>query len=104
MIYIVNNNVFRTPHDVRDYIVDHLGDTYFKKMINEKYGQIEICGENYLASDILYKLGSLAYLLERDKFYNDNDNGIGNDIENVVEDMNEFDTVYLYDFKVISVP
>lgn len=104
MKYVVNNNVFKTSQDVKIYILKHSGDTYFKEMLNEKYGQIEICGKNYLASDILCKLSPLTYQYEKDKFYNDNDNGIGNDIENVVENMNEFDTVYLYDFKVVSIP
>lgn len=104
MRYVVNNNVFRTPQDVKIYILKRSGDTYFKEMLNEKYGQIEICGKNYLASDILCKFSPLTYQCEKDKFYNDNDNGIGNDIENVVESMNEFDTVYLYDFKVVSIP
>ena len=104
MRYVVNNNVFKTPYDVKIYILDHLRSKYFEKMLNEKYGQIEICGKNYLASHILHKLSPLTYQCERDKFYNDNDNGIGNDIENVVENMNEFDTVYLYGFKVVGSP
>lgn len=104
MRYVVNNNVFRTPQDVKIYILKCSGDKYFKEMLNEKYGQIEICEKNYLASDILRTLSPLTYQYEKDKFYNDNDNGIGNDIENVVENMNEFDTVYLYGFKVVSIP
>ena len=104
MRYVVNNNVFKTPHDVRFYIVNHSGETYFKEMLNEKYGQIEICGKYYLASYILRELSPLTYQYEKDKFYNNTDNGIGNDIENVVESMNEFDTVYLYNFKVVSIP
>lgn len=103
MKYIVNNKIFRTPQDVKTYILKHSRDTYFKEMLNEKYGQIEICGKNYLASDILCKLSPSTYKYEKDKFY-DNDNEIGNDIENVIEIMNEFDTVYLYDFKVVSIP
>ena len=104
MRYVVNNNVFETPHDVKIYILDHLRSKYFEKMLNEKYGQIEICGKNYLASDILRKLNPSIYQYEKDKFDIDNDNGIGNDIENVVENMNEFDTVYLYGFKVVGSP
>lgn len=104
MRYVINNNVFKTPQDVKIYILKHSGDTYFKEMLNEKYGQIEICGKNYLASNILRTLSPSTYQYEKDKFYNDNENGIGNDIENVVENMNEFDTVYLYDFKVVSIP
>ena len=104
MRYVVNNNVFETPYDVKIYILDHLRSKYFEKMLNEKYGQIEICGKNYLASDILRKLNPSIYQYEKDKFDIDNDNGIGNDIENVVENMNEFDTVYLYGFKVVVSP
>ena len=104
MRYVVNNNVFKTPYDVKIYILDHLRSKYFEKMLNEKYGQIEICGKNYLASDILRKLNPSIYQYEKDKFDIDNDNGIGNDIENVVENMNEFDTVYLYGFKVVGSP
>ena len=102
MRYVINNNVFKTPHDVRIYIVNHSGETYFKEMLNEKYGQIEICGKIYLASYILRELSPLTYQYEKDKFFNDFYND--NDIENVIENMNEFDTVYLYDFKVISIP
>ena len=102
MRYIVNDNVFKTPYDVKIYILSLSGEAYFKEMLNEKYGQIEICGKNYLASDILRKLSPLIYQYEEDKF--DNDNGIGNDIENIVENMNEFDTVYLYGFKVFGSP
>ena len=104
MRYVINNNVFKTPHDVRVYIVDHSGEKYFKEMLNEKYGHIEICGKNYLASHILRKLSPLTYQCEKDNFYNDNVNGIGNDIEKIIENMNEFDTVYLYDFKIVSIP
>ena len=98
MRYVVNNNVFETPHDVKNYILDHLRSKYFEKMLNEKYGQIEICGKNYLASDILRKLNPSIYQYEKDKF------DIDNDIENVVENMNELDTVYLYGFKVVGSP
>lgn len=104
MKYVVNNNVFKTPQDVKIYILKYSGDKYFKEMLNEKYGQIKICEKNYLASDILRTLSPLTYQCEKDKFYNDNENGIGNDIENIVENMNEFDTVYLYGFKVVSIP
>ena len=104
MRYVVNDNVFETSHDVKIYILDHLRSKYFEKMLNEKYGQIEICGKNYLASDILRKLNPSIYQYEKDKFDIDNDNGIGNDIENVVENMNEFGTVYLHGFKVVGSP
>ena len=102
MRYVINNNVFETPHDVKIYILDYLRSKYFEKMLNEKYGKIEICGKNYWASDILCKLSPLIYQHEKDKF--DNDNEIDNNIENVVENMNEFDTVYLYGFKVVGSP
>lgn len=104
MKYVVNNNVFNTPQDVKIYILKYSGDKHFKEMLNEKYGHIEICGKNYLASDILRNFNPSIYQYEKDKFYNNNENGIGNDIENVVENMNEFDTVYLYNFKVVSIP
>ena len=104
MRYVIYNNVFKTPHDVKIYILEHSGDRYFKEMLNEKYGQIAICGKNYQASHILRKLAPLTYQCEKDKFYNDIEDGIGNDIENVVGHMNEFDTVYLYDFKIVSIP
>lgn len=104
MRYIINNNVFKTPYDVKIYILSLSGEIYFKEMLNEKYGQIEICEKNYLASDILRKFSPLTYQCEKNKFINDNDIGIGNDIENVVENMNEFDTVYLYGFKVVGSP
>lgn len=102
MKYVVNNNVFETPYDIKIYILDHLRGKHFEKMLNEKYGQIEICGKNYLASDILCKLSPSIYQHEKDKF--DNDIEIGNEIENVVENMNELDTVYLYGFKVVGSP
>lgn len=104
MKYVVNNNVFETPNDVRVYILYHSKDKYFEKMLNEKYRQIEICGRNYLASTIFRKFSPLTYQYEKDKFYNDNDNEISNNIENVIENMNEFDTVDLYGFKVVSIP
>ena len=106
MRYVVNNNIFETSHDVKIYILDHLRSKYFEKILNEKYGKIEICGKNHWASDILRKLNPLIYQHEKDKFDDkfDNDDGIDNDIENVVENMNEFDTVYLYGFKVVGSP
>lgn len=61
MRYVVNNNVFRKDSDVKEHILNCVGDEYFKRMIDEKYGEIKIFDAYYKASDIIYTMQKWAY-------------------------------------------
>ena len=54
MRYVIGNNVFRKASDVKECILDCVGEKYFKRMIDEKYGEIKIFDAYYKASDIIY--------------------------------------------------
>lgn len=100
MRYVVNDHVFCKTSDVKEYILNRVGDVYFKKMIDQKYGEIKIFNRCYKASYIFYGVNRQDYEDKRKNFYKEK----GNEIENNIVHMNEFEDIYVYGFKIISIP
>lgn len=100
MRYVVNNYVFCKASDVKEYILNCVGEKYFKRMIDEKYGEIKIFDLCYKASDVFYKVNRQSYECKRKDFYKEK----GNLFEDIIVNMNEFENIYLYGFKIISIP
>ena len=65
MRYVVGNNVFLKASDVKEYIFNCVGEKYFKRMIDEKYGEIKIFDLCYKASDVFYKVNRQSYECKR---------------------------------------
>ena len=100
MRYVIGSNVFRKASDVKEYILNCVGEKYFKRMIDEKYGEIKFFDCCYKASYVFYKVNKPDYECKRKEFYKEK----GNAIENNIVNMNEFEDMYLYGFKIISIP
>lgn len=100
MRYVINNNVFCKASDAKEYILNYVGEKYFKRMIDEEYGEIKIFNAYYKASDIIYTMQKWAYKIYKKSFYEEK----GKIIENTVADMNEFEDIYLYGLRIISIP
>lgn len=100
MRYVVNDNVFRKASDAKEYILNCVGEKYFKKMIDEKYGEIKFFDRCYKASYVFETINQKYYECKREDFYKEK----GNVIENNIADMNEFEDIYLCGFRIISIP
>lgn len=100
MKYVINNNIFKTSSEATLYILDHMNNKKFDKMLDRKYGEIEIFGKYYDISYIFYKVDKDSYDRQKKIFYHE----LYDEVENVIECMNEFNNVNVYGINVYCVP
>ena len=84
------------PDDVAQLIIDDLDDDAYDDMLDECYGEVEICGMTYSPSYALYNLDPVAYRCGRDDYY---DSFYG-DIVYELGRMDYGDTEYFYGYTV----
>lgn len=100
MRYVIGNNVFCKASDAKEHILNCVGEKYFRRMIDEKYGEIKFFDRCYKASYVFETINQKYYECKREDFYKEK----GNVIENNIANMNEFEDIYLYGFRIISIP
>ena len=93
-----NVKVFDTANEVAEYITEHMNDEVYDDMLDECYGEIEICGYSYSASVALYRVDEVAYKCGRNDYYD----SLASDIAYDVERMDDEEEQEFYDFTVTA--
>lgn len=97
-MYIVDDYVeFETAEEAAEYIIDHLNDEPYDDMLDELYGEIDICGYSYFASVALYKLDEIAYRCGKNDYYD----SLCYDLTDDIERMYDGEELTYYDFHII---
>jgi hypothetical protein len=94
--YIINGHEFDTAEETADYIIDNMDDDAFDEMLDETYGDIEICGYSYSASLALSRVDEIAYNCGRNDYYD----SLRPDIIDELEDIDEGETSDVYGYEV----
>lgn len=59
--WYVDGHEFETAREAADHIMENASEDYYDEMLDECYGEIEICGYSYSASHALYNVDPVAY-------------------------------------------
>ena len=96
--YIVNGeNYFEDARQAADHIMDESDNDAYDEMLDEVYGDIEICGYSYSASIALYRVDETAYRCGR----NDWADGEASNIADEIENMGDGDEIDFFGFTVV---
>lgn len=79
-----------------DEIMEHVDDEPYDEMLDECYGEIEICGMSYSASVALYRVDECAYRCGRNDYYD----SLASDIAYEIERMDAGNSEEFYGMKV----
>ena len=96
MRYIIDGETFTNAADAATYITENMDETYYEDMLNEVYGEINVCGYFYDAADALYKLDPVAYQCGMNDYYD----SLWSDIKYDINRMDEGDEEEFYGLKV----
>ena len=77
-------------------IVENLNNDYYDEMLDECYGEIDICGCSYCPSIALYRVDPIAYNCGMNDYYD----SVAKDIEYEIDRMCSGDSESFYDFVV----
>ena len=94
-----NVKIFDDAREAADYIMEHCNDDVYDEMLDECYGEIEICGLSYSASIALYRIDEVAYNCGKNDYYD----SLASDIAYDVERMDEGEENDFYDFTVTAI-
>lgn len=97
-MYTIDEKIFETAEKAAQYIIDNAGlaDEY-DEMLDDRYGEIHICGLTYAPSEALRRVDKVAY----DCGYNDYLDSLYWDVLCEVEGMDDGDEVTSYGFEVV---
>lgn len=95
-MYRLNGDVYSDPYNVAHEITDNMEDCYYDEMLNEVYGEVNICGYTYNAADALYRLDETAYRCGKNDYYD----SLASDIGDEINWMDDGDTKKFYGFEV----
>ena len=96
MKWIIDGKEFEDAREAAEYITDDMSNDVYDDMLDECYGEIEICGFSYLASLALYRIDEIAYHCGRNDYYD----SLASDIAYELERMSDGDTETFYDVDV----
>ena len=100
MKFIVNeNDEFTSASELSEYIADCFDSDIYDEMLDECYGEIEICGISYSPSIALYRVDEVAYNCGMMDYYN----SLTQDMKYELERMNDGETIELYGFSVVAI-
>lgn len=63
-MYKVDDRLVETAQEVVNYMNDEIEESYFDKEMTELYGDVEICGSNYVAIEVLKQIDETTYSCE----------------------------------------
>ena len=69
MKWLMNDETYKSAQEVAQEIIDSMDDKYYDEMLDECYGEIDICGIKYSASVALYRVDGIAYNCSRNDYY-----------------------------------
>ncbi len=61
MKWYVDGHEFEDARQAADYIMEGCDESYYDDLLDDCYGEIEICGYTYSASIALYRVDPVAY-------------------------------------------
>lgn len=96
MKWIIDGNEFDSARATAEYITDNMDDSVYDDMLDECYGDIEICGLSYSASIALYRVDKIAYNCGRNDYYD----SLSGDIAYDIDRMDDGDEEEYYGFTV----
>lgn len=97
MKYIVDGeHEFTTASEAAYYITENMSDDAYDEMLDECYGEIEICGYSYAASIALYRVDEIAYNCGKNDYYD----SLASDIEYDIDRMDDGEENDFYCFTV----
>lgn len=99
-MYRVNNygdiEEFETVEEAAQYIIDNLDGDDYDAMLDEVYGEVDICGYTYSASYALQNLDPTAYRCGMSDYYD----SLYYDVVDILKGIWEGDTDEIYGFEV----
>jgi hypothetical protein len=99
MKWIIDGEEYTSAREAADYIMENCDDDAYDEMLDECYGEIEICGLSYSASIALYRVDEIAYNCGRNDWA---DSEAGN-IADELEGMDGGDTNEFYGYEVEAI-
>ena len=97
MIYIVDGTEkFTDGSKAAEYITENMGDSAYADMLDECYGDIDICGYSYSASIAFERVDEIAYRCGRNDYYD----SLSRDISDDIGRMDDEETAEFYGFEV----
>lgn len=97
MKYIIDGEYeFTDAREVAEHITENMGDDAYDDMLDDCYGDIDICGLPYSASIALYCVDKIAYNCGRNDYYD----SLASDIAYDVDRMDDGDEEEFYGFVV----
>ena len=97
MKYIIDGTeTFDSASAAAGYITDNMGEDIYEEMLDECYGEIDVCGYSYSASYALRELDPVAYRCGMADYYD----SLSGDIENDLDGADDGDELDFYGFSV----
>lgn len=96
MVYKIDDKTFNDASRAAEYITENMSDDYYDNMLNDTYGDVNICGCDYSASIALFRVDETAYNCGRCD-YNDS---LSYDISYEIDRMSDDETEDFYGFTV----
>lgn len=95
--YIIDGeHEFETAEDTADYIIEGMDDDAYDEMLDESYGDIEICGYSYSASLALFRVDEVAYCCGRNDYYD----SLRPDMVDELEGMDDGESTDIYGYGI----
>lgn len=98
MVYFVESEKAGDAERAAQYIIDMMDESYYDDMLDEVYGDIEICGYTYAASTALFRIDRVAY----DCGMSDYEDSIYGDIVAELEEMDADECREIYGCEVAA--
>jgi len=99
MKFEIDGRIFEDASEASCYIIENMDDSYYDDMLDECYGEIEICGLSYSPSIALYRVDEIAYNCGRNDYYD----SLSGDIEYELERMDDEEEEEFYGFDVKAI-
>lgn len=93
--FIIDNETMELNEAVQ-FLVDNFDDETYDNMLDDVYGDIEICGLSYAASIALYRVDEIAYKCGK----NDYADSMSGDYQYELENMEDGDTTTICGYDV----
>ena len=95
--YIIDNeHEFETAEEAADYIIEDMDSDAYDEMLDEAYGDIEICGYSYSASMALACVDEVAYNCGHNDYYD----SLRPDMVDELEGMDDGESIDIYGYGI----
>lgn len=100
MKYEIDGRIFEDAGYAAQHIIENLDDELYDEMLDECYGEIEICGLSYSASIALFRVDEIAYNCGKNDYYDSLYGDIVYELERL--DIDEETDIYGFTVKAIE--